>query len=181
MVSTKVSYEKMKAEVRIALNVIHIFLGFLLLSNIDFRDTFTTVGTKQSIIAGIGPFNASIEVPNSPFIIYSDLNSLLQSEQNAFPVPSPNGTSCTECFSYLLPGNLNNIGLVPDGNPPAAEPPSGVTLYISKSAPAYQLDYYPLSDIAFPSPTCQIYGGLMKICLMNVNGDLVAGMMNKKN
>ena len=58
----------MKAEVRIALNAIHIFLGFLLLSNIDFRNTFTTVGTKQSIIAGLGPFNASIEVPYSPFL-----------------------------------------------------------------------------------------------------------------
>ena len=170
----------MKADVRIALNALHIFLGFLLLSNIDFKDTFTTVGNKQSIIAGLAPFNASIYVPYSSYLIYSDLISLLQDQQNAIPVPSPNGTSCDECVSYLLPGTLNGIGLLPDGDPPAATPPKGVTLYISKSAPAYQLDYYPLSNIEFPSTACHVYGELMKICLMNVNEDLVAGIVHKK-
>jgi hypothetical protein len=179
-VYTEVSHEKMKAKVRIGLNTAHILLGFLLLSNIDFQNTVSTVGIKQSIIAGLGPFNASIEVPGSPFLLYSDLNALLQSEQNAIPVPSPNATSCDECFSYLLPGELNDIGLLPDGDPPAAESPEGVTLFISKAAPAYQFDYYPLSDIEFPSSACKAYGELIKLCLMNINEDLVAGILNRK-
>lgn len=169
----------MNAEVRILLNIIHIFLGFLLLSNINFENTFTTVGSKQNVIAGLGPFNASIDNGDPSFLIYSDLNSLLQSEQETFPVLSPNGTSCIECFSYILPGTLNGIGLVPTGVPPAADPPEGATLYISKAAPAYQLDYYPLHGTNFPSTACQVYGDLMKICLMNVDGDLIAGMLTE--
>jgi hypothetical protein len=175
MVRTEVSPDKIKAEVRVTIHVAHIFLGFLLLSNVDFQDIFATVGPKQSIISGLGPFNSSIENGDPTFLVYSDLNSLLQSPQNAFSVPSPNGTSCDECFSYILPGTLNGIGLLPNGTSPASGAYEGATHYISKNSPTYQLDYYPLSNIDFPWYACHVYGEL-KICQMNINGDLVTGL-----
>ena len=142
---------------------------------------FSQISTEKNIVAGLGPFDASINIEDTSYHVYSGLASLLQDPQNAIQIASTNGTSCEKCFSYILPGTLDGIRFMPSQNSPQENPPDGVTAYVSKGAPGYQLDYYPLEAAEFPLTACHLYGDKILLCLMNKNEDLVAGMIKLKS
>lgn len=176
MVYTAVKSLLEGTESRVLLFLIQLFIGFVLLANIKFEDTFTRVGDNYSIIAGLGPFDPTIQNGDPTELFLSD-TSLLENPLVAVDVLSPNGTTCEECHSYILPGTLQGIAFVASGNTPQQNSSEGGTSFIAQSAPGYRFDFYPLHDVIFPSSACKIYGKAVELCLMNVDGDLVAGII----
>jgi hypothetical protein len=161
--------------------LIQLLLGFILLSNVSFEDTFTQVGGASSIIAGLGPFNTSaamMENVDSPRdYIVADMEGLLDDPKRAAEVSSPNDTSCASCVSYILPGTLQTTAFMDGGAFVQQTPPvEGATAFVVSRCLGYQLDFYRMANVDFPSSACKGYGPVLQLCVMNANGDLVAGM-----
>jgi hypothetical protein len=147
-----------------------------------------------NIYSGAPPFNVSLAymsggLTDIPDTFIADTFSLLQDPSSVatFPPSTPNCTSwSSECFSYVIPGDLQMVQIVGDNNnasSPWFAPPSGATTFVSLNASAYQLEYFPSQPgISFSPSDCQgvVWVAVnltmsFMVCVKNIGNDLVAG------
>ena len=159
-----------------------------MLSNIGFETKYVPLGPEANVFSGLAPFNVSLATPEwseigvpPAFLMFAF--SLLSDSRSVAAIP-PITQECqnaaNDCLSVILPNALDYTGLEENYTRPI-EYNQDATTYVVKNATGYQLEYIPLQDDTFEVDDCQILGRFpslffVKMCLKNVDGDLLAGI-----
>ena len=184
-----VSRFEIKIDNRIMYAIIQIILAIVLLFNPSVETVQTPPSNQIHVISGMPEFNASIIGERPPDDLATmalvSLVTLLRDPTIAFPYPMSTQFDCTiaddECFSYIMPGRLDEIILTDTSKKLVDSPHRDAAWFIAEAAPAYNLEYFPLQDdVVFEDSDCRIYPTAfqtIKVCLNNIiNQTLAAGM-----
>jgi hypothetical protein len=154
-----------------------------------FTTTYIKTGPAQQIFAGMAPSSAlgKDELLIEPIHFIWAMQRLLLDPTIAISVP-PTANSVTidqtNCFSYVLPGQIfsiftDNDGVVLSPLDYSDENRNDATAYLTVSAPAYEIEYFPIQDdIQFEDSDGQMLGynsSQFKVCLKNIGAGLAAG------
>lgn len=172
---------------RVLHGIIQVALTVILLFNPSFEAILHRSGSDQDVIAGMAPFDPSLLDQISPDDLATDMLAsiaeLLKDQTITLPYFGPNNYTCPEgegCFSYIIPGEFNEIVSRATLQSLAVSMESQNTQFVVKDTPVYQFDYLQLQeDFVFGEPDCQIYSSItnaIKVCLKNADGNLVAGI-----
>jgi len=180
---------------------VQLVLSAVLLSNVNFENTYVAVGTRYATYSGVAGFNESIMLDNGTngqygndgitFVMY--LRSFLSDPRISISAPVTTGfcdnASNNVCFSYVLPGEAVYLLYLQDEVPPPywnlgvqnLERPSQSTAFI---APGYLLEYsLEQENFTFENSDCREYqtdilpSFPFKVCLQNTEKEVVSGKL----
>lgn len=166
--------------IRVAITIV-LFTGF------SFEKVYLRANPDISIRSGLPPFNVSLAIPEKSVILSMfftmSVKRLLSDTRTSVSFP-PTTHGCKDsgslCFSYVLPGEYEQISLQSnDSMGPidfGRDNEEGATTFVSEDAPGYQLEYVQ-TNYPFNSSDCRIFQSFaaLKICVANDGNDLMAG------
>lgn len=188
MVHTKVQpHFRINSDSRAIYWVIQIALAVILLFNPSFKPILLRTTSDESVISGMPPFDLSVIGGILPEDLATEtlasVGDLLGDITIAFPYFVPTNYACPSgegCFSYVLPGGLDEIISNKTSQNITFSLPSDSTWFVAKEVPVYQLEYFSLQeDIIFNETDCRVYASVAKaieVCLENVGENLIAGI-----
>ena len=153
------------------------------MSSVNVETNYLRISNTENIIAGLGLFNVTIALSNSPVFVsrwfMMQISGLLSDPRNAIPTTLNESCRLADGFTaYVVPGEFKTIQDRKPSN--ISNIPDSAISFVVGNAPGYLLQFSSLKrQLVFNDSDCQIYGvyneNSLKLCLRNEGNDLIGG------